>query len=95
VQGLVCGIARGIQDDLLRQLQQGRGMRWGVFCIRAPRCHPHEVGVSFAFGRHDANGDTVIDAQESRGLLAAMGVTGDTMGDMFEDVDLNHDRKVT
>jgi len=37
----------------------------------------------------------VIDAQESRGLLAAMGVTGDTMGDMFEDVDLNHDRKVT
>jgi hypothetical protein len=54
-----------------------------------------ELGVSFAFGHHDADGDAAIDAQESRGLLAAMGVTGDEMGVQFEDVDRNHDRKMT
>lgn len=54
-----------------------------------------ELGLSFAFGRHDADGDAAIDAQESRGLLAAMGVTGDEMGVKFEDVDRNHDRKMT
>jgi hypothetical protein len=43
--------------------------------------------VSFAFGRHDANGDATIDAQDHRGLLAAMGVTGDAMCVKFEDVD--------
>jgi len=64
----------------------GDGYRRGGGC---------EVGASFAFGRHDADGNAAIDAHEARGLLAAMGVPGDEMGANFEGVDRNHDGTMT
>ena len=54
-----------------------------------------EVGLAFAFARHDADGDGAIDAKEAIGLLAAVEIDAAKMGAMFADVDKDHDGKMT
>ena len=51
--------------------------------------------MPFAFERHDADGDGEIDAYEAMGLLAAIGFEAEKMGAAFENVDRNHDGKMT
>ena len=54
-----------------------------------------EVNMSLAFGRHDADGDGKINAQEAIGLLRAVGIGEDALGKKFETVDADADGKMT
>lgn len=54
-----------------------------------------DVSVEFAFARHDADGDGKIDAQKGRELLAAMRIEGVQRGRLFENIDGDHDGKIT
>ena len=54
-----------------------------------------EVAVSFAFERHDADGDGAIDNNEATGLFAAMGFAPKKIGVAFQRVDHDHDGKMT
>jgi len=54
-----------------------------------------EVAVDAAFERYDADLDGAIDAQEAQGMFAAIGINLEAMGGKFEQVDGNHDGKMT
>ena len=54
-----------------------------------------EVAVSFAFERHDADGNGAIDNSEATGLFDVMGFAPEKIGVTFERVDHNHDGKMT
>lgn len=54
-----------------------------------------EMSAAAAFSRYDTTGDGMIEAAEAWSLLHAMGIDGNNMGAEFENVDRNHDGKMT